>query len=208
MAYVSGIVNFYSKGTLILADLDTSLYALAQQLGGTAWNGSAYAILPGNLDSQNLSSQAAFSNAQKAEPFGVSALAIPATSGEVSVVMCPYPLFQVFGVTLTYSTGGNITGGSLDIWVNGVSAAKLPAPSKPAKFDLSDIFGGWLNNFPWLPTTGDKPSSLPLTPGDVWGTRLDLYQDDVIAIDWAKLSLSGALNNCKLVLWGKTPHVA
>lgn len=168
--------------------------------------GGSYHDFAGNLDDNNISSSAGFSNLQKSEPFGVVDLHFHFDSTAIdkwNVAVCPCPL-TVFAASLAFAAGGAVTGGTIDLIVNGSVKARLPAPSQPGRLGFNAITN--LGQGP-APAWGSKASTVAAGPGDMWGVYIDLAIGDLVVVSFSNATMAAAITTAEFVLFGKTLHV-
>jgi hypothetical protein len=182
------IANFVIDGSMDANAIDTSLSALVEQIGGTAWVAGDPNVHPGNLDATNIASAPRLSNLHKGEPFvpwtvQLVTPTIPLTQQVIGIVPT-----QVVGVcfAFTYSQfifeqESSLTG-TIKFFANGVEEGTIEVASMPP----GDAYR--------VNVVGKR-----YDPGTVLGVDATALKDD---------DGNGACIDLVFTFWGKTEDVS
>lgn len=187
MALITGLPDFFDAATPTATDFNLASESILEQLGGQYFDVSADAIVqkPGNLNTNNLSSSAAFLNSQKAEPYSIYTITATSLTVEPNIgaaFFAPFA-FDSTILALTHAQDAmGVSSGSLKIYIN----------------------GHIVYNFPWqaFTTAADKPAYLKLD--------IQVRAGDTVGVDSTGVTYTGSPagdQSSLFTLWCKARHI-
>lgn len=157
MALISPFPDFYDASVPAVNDFNDAGKAILQQLGGSYFDrlSGTYKQAPGNLDGNNISSNAAFKNDQKAEPFSHMAVTaqtlIRGATGGITQGEFVFGPFIKDAVALSFNTSVGPSSqamtdlGSYDLYLNGVIVGTYYIDAGPRVSTVYNTFYSRLN---------------------------------------------------------------
>ncbi len=132
MSWVSGVPNFYAGSSPSYADFNLIHRLIVQQIGGTAPGASSeYATFPGHLSPGGnvVAVNPGFRNHQKVEARSIFTMDAGDQFSAAGLICGPVPFdCEAFALGIINDDAAKITGGTVTVFVNGVSIITISVP--------------------------------------------------------------------------------